>query len=54
MKRSELKTKYLQKSTLNFNKFRKEKNFRSRLYKSERKKLLDKLDIKLVTDNKIF
>ena len=54
MKRSELKTKYLKKSTSNFEKFRKEKHFCSRLYKKERKHLLDKLDIKLVTDNKKF
>ena len=45
MKRSELKTKYLKKSTENFNKFREQKNFCSRLYKKERKKFLDKLDI---------
>ena len=55
IKRSELKTKHLKSSTLeNFNKFRKQKNFCSRLYKRERKKFLDKLDIKLVTDNKNF
>ena len=55
IKRPELKTKYLKNSTLeNFNKFRKQKNFCSRLYKKERKKFLDKLDIKLVTDNKKF
>ena len=46
MKRSELKPKYLNNSTLeNFNIFRKQKNFCSRLYKKERKKLIDKLDI---------
>ena len=38
----------------NFNKFRKQKTFCSRLYKKERKEFLDKLDIKLVTDNKKF
>ena len=55
MRRSELKTKYLNNSTLeNFNKFRKRKYFCSRLYKKERKKFLNKLDIKLVTDNKRF
>ena len=55
MKRSELKTKYLKNSTLeNFNKFKKQKNFCSRLYKKERKMFLDKLDIKLVTDSKTF
>ena len=55
MKRSGLKTKYLKNPTLeNFNKFKKQKNFCSRLYKKERKKFLHKLDIKLVTDNKKF
>ena len=55
MRRSELETKYLKNSTLeNFNKFRKQKNFCSKLYKKERKKFCDKLDIKLVTDNKKF
>ena len=55
MKRSELKTKYLKNSTLeNFNKFGKQKKFCSRLYKKERKKFLDKLDIRLATDNKKF
>ena len=55
MKRSELKTKYLKNSTLeNFNKFRKQKYFCSRVYKKERKKFLDKLDIKLFTENKKF
>ena len=52
MRRSELKIKYLKNSTLeNFKKFRKQKKFCSRIYKKERKRFLDKLDIKLVTDN---
>ena len=56
MKRSELKTKYLKNSTLeNFNKFGKQKKFCSRLYKKERKKFLDKLDIyKTSHNNKNF
>ena len=55
MKRSELKTKYLKNSTLeNFTKFGKQKNLCNRLYKKDRKKFQDKLDIKLVTDNKTF
>ena len=55
MKRSKLKTKYLKNSTLeNFKKVRQQKNFCSRLYKKERKEFIDKLDIKLVTDNKKF
>ena len=52
IKRSELKIKYLKNSTENFNKFRKQKTFYRRLYKNETKKFLDKLDIKLVIDNK--
>ena len=55
MRRSELKTKYLKNSTLqNLNKFRKQKDFCSKLYRKGKKKYLDKLDIKLVTDNKKF
>ena len=55
MKRSELKTKSLKNSIFeNFSKFRKQKNFCSRPYKRERKKFLDKLDIKLGTRNKKF
>ena len=56
MKRSEIKTKYLKRSTLEkFNKFRKQKNFCSRFYKKERKKFLDKLDIyKTSQNNKNF
>ena len=42
MKRSELKTKYLKNSTLeNFNKFRKQKNFCSRLYKKGKSFLIN-------------
>ena len=55
MKRSELKTKYLKNSTFeNVSKFRKQKKFCSRPYERERKKFLDKLDIKLGTGNKNF
>ena len=53
IKRSELKTKYLRNVTLeNFNKFRKQKNFCNRLFKKERRKVLDKLNIQLATGNK--
>ena len=53
IKRSELKTKYLRNLTLeNFNKFRKQKNFCNRLFKKERRKVLDKLNIQLATGNK--
>ena len=55
MKRSQLENKYLQNSS-NENKIRykKQKNFCSRLYKKERKKFYSKLDIKNFTDNKQF
>ena len=53
IKRSELKTKYLRNLTLeNFNQFRKQKNFCNRLFKKERRKVLDKLNIQLATGNK--
>ena len=53
MKRSQLENKYLKNSS-NENKIRykKQKNFRSRSYKKERKKFYSKLDIKNFTDNK--
>ena len=55
MKRSELKTKYYKyKTTENCKKFKKQKNFCSRLYKKERKKYYENLDLKNVTDNKEF
>ena len=55
MKRSELENKYLRYSTFeNMNKYKKQKNFCSKLYKKERKKFYSKLDIKNITDNKLF
>ena len=55
MKRSELKTKYLKHRTQDkLLSYKKQKNYCSKLYKKERKKYYDNLNIKNVTDNKIF
>ena len=53
MKRSELATKYHKtKSIEDYNNYKKQRNFCSKLYKKERKKFYDNLDIKNITDNK--
>ena len=55
MKRSHLENKYISNSTVeNMNKYKKHKNFCSKLYKKERKKFYSQLDIKNITDNKLF
>ena len=55
MKRSELATKYHKtKSIEDYNNYKKQRNFCSKLYKKERKKFYDNLDIKNITDNKKF
>ena len=55
MKRSQLESKYLRNSTVeNMKIYKKQKNFCSRLYKKERKKFYSALDIKSITDNKLF
>ena len=55
MKRSQLENKYISNSTVeNRNKYKKHKNFCSKLYKKERKKFYSQLDIKNITDNKLF
>ena len=55
MKRSQLESKYYRDSTVkNGNKYKKQKNFCSKLYKKERKKFYSNLDIKNVTENKLF
>ena len=55
MKRSQLESKYLRNSTVeNMKIYKKQKNFCSRLYKKERKKFYSELDIKNITDNKLF
>ena len=55
MKRSELRTKYYKNPTdFNFQKFKKHKNFCSKLYKKERKKYYNNLDLKNIQDNRKF
>ena len=55
MKRSQLENKYISNSTVeNRNKYKKHKNFCSKLYKKERKKFYSQLDIKNITVNKLF
>lgn len=55
MKCSELESKYLRNFTVeNRNQKKNENNFCRKLYKKERKKLYWNLDIKNITDNKLF
>ena len=55
MKRSELATKYHKtKSIEDYNNYKKQRNFYSKLYKKERKIFYDNLDITNTTDNKKF
>ena len=55
MKRSELENRYISNSTIeNMNKYKNHKNFCSKLYKKERKKFFSQLDIKNITNNKLF
>ena len=55
MKRSQLENKYISNSKVkNINKYKKHKNFCSKIYKKERKKFYSQLDIKNITDNKLF
>lgn len=55
MRRSELKTKYLKSNTVkSFQLYKKHKNFCSKLYKKERKKYYNNLNLKNITDNKKF
>ena len=55
MKRSELETKYLKNESIqNLNKYKKQRNFCSRLYKRERKKYYENLDLNVITDSKKF
>ena len=55
MKHSQLENKYIRNSTVeNMNKYKKHKNFYSKPYKKERKKFYSQLDIKNITDNKLF
>ena len=55
MKRTELETKYLKnKSKTNLSSYKKQRNFCSKLYKKERKKYYNNLNIKNITENKEF
>ena len=53
MKRSQLETKYMKNKTPdNLKLYKKHRNYCSKLYKKERKKYYNGLDLKCVTDNK--
>ena len=55
MRRSYLEKKYLKKKTdQSLRGYKKQKNFCSRLYKKERKKLFNGLNPSFITDNKLF
>ena len=55
MKRSELESKCAKnKTNENLKSYKKQRNFCSKLYKKERKKYYEMLDLKNVTDNKEF
>ena len=55
MKHSQLENKYISSCTVeNINKNKNHKKFCSKLYKKERKKFYSQLDIKNITDNKLF
>ena len=55
MKRSELATKYHKtKSIEDYNNYKKQRSFCSKLYKRERKRFYDNLDIGNIIDNKTF
>ena len=55
MKRSLLENKYVSNSIVEkMSKYKNHKNFCSKLYKIERKKFYSQLDIKNITDNKLF
>ena len=55
MRRSQLETRYLKnKTNENLVLYKKQKNFCSKLYKKERKKYYNNLEMKNITDNKTF
>ena len=55
MRRSELETKYFKLKTNDTLKaYKKQKNYCSRLYKKERKKIFENLNLSFVADNKTF
>ena len=55
MKRAKLETKYLKnKTNINLKTYTKQNSFCGKLYKKERKKYYNKLNINSITDNKEF
>ena len=54
MKRSELESKYVKNKSEKLKSFKKQTNICSKLYKKERKKDYESLDLNNVTDNKKF
>ena len=55
MRRSSLKNRLFKTFTQENNKaYKKQRNYCSRLYKKERKRFYENLDVKMVTDNKLF
>ena len=55
MKRTELRTKYFKNpNSYNLSRFKKQKNYCTRLYKKEHKRFYNSLDTKEVSDNKKF
>ena len=55
MKRSQLEKIYFKKRTQeSFKKYKKQKNYCSRLYKRERKSFFESIDFSKITDNKTF
>ena len=54
MKRSELESKYVKNKSEKLKSFKKQTNICSKLYKKERKKDYESLDLNNVTDNKNF
>ena len=55
MKRTELETKYLMmKTDINLKTYKKQRNFCSKLYKTERRKYCNELNMNCITDNEEF
>ena len=55
LKRTELQHRYFKiRSSENLKLFKRQRNFCSRLYKRERKKYFNNLDLNKITDNRLF
>ena len=55
MKRTQLQLRYFKnRYSENFNAYKLQQNFCSTLYKSEKKKYFNNLDLNKITDNKVF